>query len=607
MRIAGISTVLLLLALGLAGVSVGQDEPAFRFSVMGDNRPQAGQPDIITQNQFYKTNIAEVNRLDPDFVVVIGDLIMGYTPDKALLVEMWDAFDEANKLFTVPFRLCVGNHDVFDLQSQELYKERYGDLWYSFDHEGCHFIVLDSDYYEPDGSHFEGITGDQIEWLKADLEEHKDARRIYAFLHKPFWRYSDEQSNWNKEVHPLLAQYGVDTVFAGHWHQYEHDGTKDGVRYIVTGGAGAEIGENPPIGDFYHHLFCTVRGNETKIAVIESGKILDEKVVTREMRESGEKIGQAIKKNIHTVPVGSSEAQIKLAVENPYSLPMKAALAWDTAGTGWSAEPPTEEVEIAPGDKFDASFDLKATGGRQPGSGTPTYKITCDVEGFRGPLVFSNTVYFISSGDCPKVASPPSIDGSLDDWGPPAFHIGSGSAFEPPEAELTWGGEADLSCDVYLAWDDTNLYIGAKVTDDAFFNSATTPVTLYNGDSILVGIDTGQNCRDPENKSLGSVDQDDILLGAGLLGGSPATYCFLKRGVEAPIEGLQFSAKQAGSNTLYELAVPWESIEFTPSAETTFGFSLRVDEDDSGAGREARLGWGLLANPVSWGDVTLTE
>jgi hypothetical protein len=605
MQATRLGLALLLITFFLANLALAAEDADFHFSVMGDNRPQGGQPDVITQNEFYRANIAEINRLDPDFVIVIGDLIMGYTPDKALLAKMWDAFDEANKLYTVPFRLCVGNHDVFDLQSQELYKERCGDLWYSFDHKGCHFIVLDSDYYAPDGSHFEGITGDQLDWLKADLEAHKDARRIYVFLHKPFWRYTDDQTNWNTQVHPLLAQYGVDTVFAGHWHQYEYDGLRDGVRYIVTGGAGAEIGQNPPMGDFYHHLFCTLRGDKTKIAVIESGKVLDEKVVTQEIRQAGEKLAAAVARDIHTLSPESTSASVGIAVENTYSEPMKARLVWETSGTGWRAEPSETTLDVGAGEKSQVPFLLTKAGTRTPGAGAPRYTVTCDIRGFRGPLNFENTVYIVPHAECLRVATPPEIDGSLTEWGEPAFHIGKGSAFEPPETELEWKGESDLSADIYLAWDDSEFYIAAKVTDDAFFNLATTPNTLYNGDSILIGLDTGRNCRDPENPNLGALDSDDVLLGAAILGGQPTAYCFLRNGGENQIEGLKSAVRTEGTETFYEIAVPWRSIGIEPSPGMEFGFCFRLNEDDTGGGREARVGWTVSSNPAAWGEVSL--
>lgn len=89
--------------------------------------------------------IEEINLLNPDFVVIVGDLIRGYTSDNELLKKEWEEFDRVVAGFRMPFHLVVGNHDVWDENSEEVFKDRYGKLYYSFDHKGSHFIVLDSE------------------------------------------------------------------------------------------------------------------------------------------------------------------------------------------------------------------------------------------------------------------------------------------------------------------------------------------------------------------------------------------------------------------------------------------------------------------------------
>jgi RNA polymerase sigma-70 factor (ECF subfamily) len=78
--------------------------------------------------------------------------------------------------------LVVGNHDVFNEKSEELYKQRYGKLWYSADVKDCHLVILDSE----DQSAPDKIAGAQLEWLKTDLAAAK-GKRIFVFLHKPLW------------------------------------------------------------------------------------------------------------------------------------------------------------------------------------------------------------------------------------------------------------------------------------------------------------------------------------------------------------------------------------------------------------------------------------
>ena len=73
------------------------------------------------------------------------------------------------------------------------------------------------------------IRGEQREWLKADLEAHQDAAHTFVFLHRPVWAEEIEgvDNNWEEEVHPLLARYGVEAVYSGHWHFYMNWGERD--------------------------------------------------------------------------------------------------------------------------------------------------------------------------------------------------------------------------------------------------------------------------------------------------------------------------------------------------------------------------------------------
>ncbi len=64
------------------------------------------------------------------------------------------------------------------------------------------------------------------------------------FVHQPLWERDEaafRECDWGRKVHPLLVAAGVDTVFCGHKHRYEKNPTRDGVRYINTGGAGSTL------------------------------------------------------------------------------------------------------------------------------------------------------------------------------------------------------------------------------------------------------------------------------------------------------------------------------------------------------------------------------
>jgi len=94
----------------------------------------------------------------------------------------------------------------------------------------------------------------------------------------------------------------------------------------------------------------------------------------------------------------------------------------------------------------------------------------------------------------PRVLSPPTIDGDLGEW-----------SFMTPISinNITYGtgayrGPQDLSGLLYVAWDDTHLYLAFQVTDDQFVQQASGRY-LYRGDSTEILVDTNllgdQNAR----------------------------------------------------------------------------------------------------------------
>ncbi len=325
----------------------------FRFIVMGDNRPWWKGKDIVTQNEYFIGNIKRANACKPDFAVIVGDLIHGYTDNADLINREWDAYGEVCKRFNMAYISVVGNHDIWDKQSQEIWLKRYGPLYFSWDYKRCHFIALCTEIV----GEMNKITGEQLEWLKADLKKATSARRIFVFMHKPLWAYDpkgkESQNQWNREVHPILAQYGVDTVFAGHWHQYTLYPKRDGVRYVITGGAGAEFYGGELRGEFYHFITVDVKGDSATFKVVTAEKELPPDCVT------SEKI-KALKKAVSLEPLVElpmdKPVLMKLDIENPTDMDVEAIVKWKQDDSSWEIE--SAKCHIPAGGK--RVLDIKA-------------------------------------------------------------------------------------------------------------------------------------------------------------------------------------------------------------------------------------------------------
>ena len=88
---------------------------------------------------------------------------------------------------------------------------------YSFDYGKVHWTVLDSNLYT------DWESPALRRWLEADLKAAQGAAWRIVALHHPLFQSSrshmDDQ--WMRPISPLLEQYGVDLVLAGHVHNYQ--------------------------------------------------------------------------------------------------------------------------------------------------------------------------------------------------------------------------------------------------------------------------------------------------------------------------------------------------------------------------------------------------
>jgi len=158
----------------------------------------------------------------PDFIIHTGDITQ---------LSKGQEFDDADQIikeagltvFHVP-----GEHDMLDEGNGKAYLDRYGkatgaqgDGWYSFDHDGVHFVGLINVKQLKAGGmgHF---GDDQLAWLKKDLAGKSASTPIVVFTHVPMWVVY-QQWGWGTDdaqaALAMLARFGSVTVLNGHIHQ----------------------------------------------------------------------------------------------------------------------------------------------------------------------------------------------------------------------------------------------------------------------------------------------------------------------------------------------------------------------------------------------------
>ncbi|MFQ6079302.1 MAG: metallophosphoesterase, partial [Thermodesulfobacteriota bacterium] len=442
----------------------------FSFAVVGDCKSDIS----LIPSEPFRQNIRAINLLGPDFVIFLGDFIKGDTIE-ALLEEAWEEFYRVVKSPQIPYHLVVGNHDEQYSSSRELFERKHGKPYYSFDYQNSHFIVLDSEE-ENDGKNC--IAGGQLEWLRQDLEAHRDVQHIFVFLHKPLWEIGT--SNWNRVVHPLLAEYRVELVFAGHKHLYQEPIVRDGVKYIVTGGGGSPLSVKEMEGGFYHWVHVLVKGKDVKFAVIRPEGVISERGIPL---PSWQQVNWIQKKSFGPAFIDATREvpfaeNISVKIRNPFDLPVYGSIVW-SCPEGWEILPERREYLIEPRSDIDLAFEIRAWEWAKMAYPLPCYeailhwdKGDCPIAtGRRGVRLRKRFV-------CKRIDHHIKINGRLDDW----------RGFEPlcldrrDQVVGPWAGPDDLSAKVFLAWDEKCLYFAALVQDDCFSQPYSAENT-WQGDS----------------------------------------------------------------------------------------------------------------------------
>ena len=244
----------------------------FTFAVFGDNRPN--RP-VTTQPDVFKKILTEINAVHPAFAVNTGDCIYGSAKFSRVEAQYKGYQDTVESLLKAKTYLAIGNHEMcWGKASQELLAREMGKLYYSFDHGNSHFIVLDSEIVGENSK----ITGDQLAWLKKDLVDSRAARHRFVFLHEPLFPVGghrgssmDRFPSDRDALHSLFVRNRITAIFMGHEHLF-HEEMRNGVRYIITGGAGASVYPSPEgHDDFHHYVLVTVDGDNVSMKAVRNG------------------------------------------------------------------------------------------------------------------------------------------------------------------------------------------------------------------------------------------------------------------------------------------------------------------------------------------------
>lgn len=165
-----------------------------------------------------------VNELDPqpDFVVFTGDLTHTTDDPDMRRQRLAEFKDITARLKPRTVHFMPGEHDA-SLDSGKAYTEFFGDMHYTFDHKGLHFIALDN-VSDPRAR----LGEEQLAWLQQDLRGRGKHEPIVILSHRPLFDLAP-QWGWatvdGSKALDLLMPFENVTVFYGHIHQEHHHKT----------------------------------------------------------------------------------------------------------------------------------------------------------------------------------------------------------------------------------------------------------------------------------------------------------------------------------------------------------------------------------------------
>ena len=297
-------------------------------------------PDRTTGNdaglKYVDEAVEDINRLRPDAVIAVGDMVQGYTRDPA----EWNrqATDHLARVqqLTVPFLPAVGNHDVIsgsrragDRTYERMYRERYGPRWYRADFDHLVAIVLDSD--EPCDGRKPGLGAEQVTWLTRELESLAgDPRALVVLVHRPLWRTGSARAEWDSAVHPALVRAGADAVIAGHLHSLQMEEPRDGITYMVVGTCGGNVDQLPLAGQLHHLTVLNACGGTIELSHVPVGTTIAPDFVLAADQERAYMLKREETMSFagtlpETADAGTS-VTLQCVISNPLDVPLRVQL-----------------------------------------------------------------------------------------------------------------------------------------------------------------------------------------------------------------------------------------------------------------------------------------
>ena len=549
---------------GWCGAAVNSPD-TFRFVILSD-RTGGHIPGLWAQA------VTETNRLKPDFVMFIGDLVEGYTDDEKEIRRQWTHIDAITRKLNAPFFYCPGNHDVLPDACRKIYTELHGvrgKAWYSFDYRGCHFLIADSSAMIGKDKK---LADEQWAWLETDLTRaNRVSDHVFVFIHHPMF-YGSRIPSW-KRLRAMLDAKKT-TVFSGHWHSPLCYDLTDGVPYFVlsataAGSGGAPKNPNRMLGQFQSYAHVVVGKGKPTISVIPLGEVLPHDFVDRSV------INRLDDKLSRLTTLGSvtrAGGEVTLKMPNKSDTDAACTLRW-TGKDEWftDGKDKGESLTIPAGQTIERTYRIAPS---SPGTAPPVLNIRYEItaEGRTVHCTRKLTLQIVASLTARRLKGI-TIDGQLDDWaGVTAHATNTGERVKyKPEA---WSGPKDCSYETRIGYDDKNLYLAIDVADDVI---VTEGARTWQRDGVKVVWDP----REPAERDGKFADPCRQLIVPVPPGSQKLTLEVWPKDA-ALASAVRAACRRREGGYTVELAIPFSAMGkgFKPAVGKTLGLDIVVHDKD---------------------------
>lgn len=264
---------------------------------------------------------------------------------------------------------------------------------------------------------------------------------------------------------------------------------------------------------------------------------------------------------------------LRLSVANVSAQPITVgSLAWKVGSLSGTAFTGTT---VAAGDTATSDIGLQSLP-----AGTYASNVTLQVSDLPEANVTGKVVILPHADLVPMSKRAITVDGTLDDLsGLPGIHI---DLVQDGTNHLNdYGGTADLSGDVWFTYDSDNLYLSAGIQDNTQFQDQTG-ANIWQGDGIQFALTPGL----PGEEGYG------YEYGIALTGDGPQTYRWSTiTGPTGEVSDATLAVRRTGTETVYELALPWSELAPITPDDGLLSLSVVVNDND-GSGRKGWIEWG---------------